>query len=79
MQCAVGATAPSISNTHSKALHDLKQLLVSALTLRYYDVIKPIKIQNDASSSGLGCVCMQDGKTIEYASRAVTPTERVSE
>ena len=56
------------TDTHSKALHDLKQLLVSAPTLGYYD----------ASSSGLGCVCMQDGRPIEYASRALTPTERDS-
>ena len=66
------------TDTHSKALHDLKQLLVSTPTLGYYDVTKPIKIQTDASSSGLGCVCMQDGKPIEYASRALTPTERDS-
>ena len=52
------------TDTHSKALHDLKQLLVSTPTLGYYDVTKPIKIQTDASSSGLGCVCMQDGKPI---------------
>ena len=77
--CLLKTPEFSWTDTHSKALYDLKQLLVSAPTgtLGYYDVMKPIKIQTDASSSGLGCVCMQDGKPIEKASRALTPDERI--
>ena len=63
---------------HGRALRQLKEMLISAPVLGYYDVSKPVIIQCDASSSGLGAVLLQEGKPIEYASRAMTPTERDS-
>ncbi len=60
---------------HGQALRKLKELLVTAPVLRYYDVKKPIIIQCDASSTGLGAVILQEGKPVEYASRAMTRTE----
>ena len=33
-------------------------------------------LQVDSSKSGLGAVLLQDGKSIEYASRALTPAEQ---
>ena len=33
-------------------------------------------MQVDSSKDGLGAALMQDGKPIEYASRALTPAER---
>jgi len=63
---------------HGQALRKLKDMLSTAPVLSYYDVRKPIKIQSDASSTGIGACIMQDGKPVEYASRAMTRTERES-
>ena len=46
--------------------------------LQYYDVLKPVLIQADASSFGIGAVIMQDDRVIEYASRSLTRIERDS-
>jgi len=61
---------------HGQALRQLKQLLVSAPVLRYYDVTKPVHIQADASSYGIGAAIFQEGKIVEYAS--LTRVERES-
>ena len=44
--------------------------------LVYFDETKPLMLQVDSSKSGLGAVLLQDGKPIEYASRALTPAEQ---
>lgn len=61
---------------HGKALRQLKEMLTTAPVLRYYDVNKPVKIQCDASSSGIGAVLLQEGQPIEYASRKMSSSER---
>ena len=61
---------------HGQALAKLKQLLVSAPVLRYYDVSKPVRIQCDASSFGIGAALFQDGQPVEFASRSLTRVER---
>jgi len=58
------------------ALRKLKEMLSTAPVLQYYDVSKPVIIQADASSTGLGACIMQDGRPVEYASKTMTPTER---
>jgi len=65
-------------DTHGAAWRKLKVLLTTAPVLQYYDVTKPVLIQADASSFGIGAVIMQDGKVIEYASRSLTRIERDS-
>lgn len=62
--------------THGTALRKLKDLLVSAPVLQYYDIDKDLVIQADASSYGLGGCLLSDDKPIEYASRSMTVTER---
>ena len=42
----------------------------------YFDEKKPLMLQVDSSKSGLGAVLLQDGKPMEYASRALTPAEQ---
>src|SRR5262249_486565 len=37
---------------------------------------KPYTVHSDASRNGLGCVWMQDGKVIAYASRQLRPHEQ---
>ena len=43
--------------------------------LTYYDVTKPVKLQVDASKSGLGAVLIQSNMPVAYASRSLTPAE----
>jgi ribonuclease HI len=47
----------------------LKVLLTTALVLAQPDIQKPFDVYYDALGSGLGCVLMQEGRVIAYASR----------
>ena len=60
------------------AFQKLKDLLALAPALRYYDVTLPVVIQCDASQSGLGADILQDGRVVEYCSRALFDTEKYS-
>ena len=51
------------------AFQKLKTLLTTAPVLTQLDITKPFDIYCDASGTGLGCVLMQEGKVIAYASR----------
>ena len=51
-------------------------MLVSKKCLAYYDVQKPIKIQVDASKSGIGAVLLQDDRLIAYTSKSLTATQQ---
>jgi hypothetical protein len=59
---------------HGNALRELKQMLATAPVLHFYDVKMPLTVQCDASSKGIGAGNLQNGKPIEYASRAITLT-----
>jgi hypothetical protein len=48
---------------------ELKRRLTSTLVLVMPDMEKPFSIYCDASGQGLGCVLMQDGRVVAYASR----------
>ncbi|WVZ93207.1 hypothetical protein U9M48_039205, partial [Paspalum notatum var. saurae] len=52
-----------------EAFQTLKKLLTSAPVLAQPDVTKPFDVYCDASGNGLGCVLMQEGRVIAYASR----------
>jgi hypothetical protein len=51
------------------AFHTLRKLLTTAPVLAQQDIEKPFDIFYDASKIGLGCVHMQEGRVIAYASR----------
>ncbi|WVZ94028.1 hypothetical protein U9M48_039971 [Paspalum notatum var. saurae] len=51
-----------------EAFGKLKKLLTSAPVLAQPDITKPFDVYCDASGSGLGCVLMQEGRVIAYAS-----------
>lgn len=61
---------------HEQSLSQLKQLLVSAPILKYFDSSKPIEIETDASKDGLGACLLQNGHPIAFASRSLTFTEQ---
>ena len=58
-----------------RALEQVKQIISQAPVLAFYDPEKDNLIQSDASLKGLGCVLMQDGRLVYYASRSLTDTE----
>lgn len=55
---------------------ELKRKVAEATTLNYFDENKPLSIQVDSSIDGIGAVLLQDGKPIEFASRALTDTQQ---
>lgn len=61
---------------HQTAFTKIKTMMTETPILQYYDVNKDVAIECDASDVGLGAVITQDGKPIEYASRALSDTER---
>jgi hypothetical protein len=63
------------SEACEKAFHTLRQHLTSALVLVQPDNSKPFEVFCDASGMGLGCVLMQEGRVIAYASRTLQPHE----
>jgi hypothetical protein len=57
------------SSKCNEAFEQLKVLLTIAPVLAQPDIEKPFDVYCDASDSGLGCVLMQEGQVIAYASR----------
>ena len=53
----------------------LRTLLTTAPVLAQPDIEKPFDVFCDASSTGLGCVLMQEGQVIAYASRQLRKHE----
>ena len=51
------------------SFEQLKGMLVEALVLTQPTSRKEYTLYSDASCIGLGCVLMQDGKVVAYASR----------
>jgi len=53
----------------------LRHLLTTAPVLAQPDIEKPFDVFCDASGTGLGCVLMQEGRVISYASRQLRKHE----
>ena len=62
--------------SHTYAVVHVKERIVSASVLAYYDVNKPVVIQCDASQSGLGAALLQEERPEAYSSRVMTQTEQ---
>ena len=58
-----------------EAFQALKHFLTSAPILTQLDIDRPFDVYCDASRTGLGCVLMQDGRVIAYASRQLKNQE----
>jgi hypothetical protein len=53
----------------NEAFEQLKVLLTTGPVLAQPDIQKPFDVYCDASGSGLGCVLIQEGRVVAYASR----------
>ena len=58
------------------AFRKIKEVATLEQSLAYYDVKKPIVLQCDARTQGLGTSLMQDGKPVAYVSRSLTKCEQ---
>nr|GFD23812.1 putative reverse transcriptase domain-containing protein [Tanacetum cinerariifolium] len=63
------------TDEYEESFEELKRRLVSALILTLPSGFSGFQIYSDASKKGLGCVLMQHGKVIAYASRQLKPYE----
>ncbi|KAA3484405.1 reverse transcriptase [Gossypium australe] len=64
------------SDKCQKSFDQLKSLLTEAPVLTQPESGKKFVIYSDASLNGLGCVLMQEGKVVAYASRQLKPHEK---
>ena len=60
---------------HQLAVEKIKEAISSANLLQYFDSTKPVTIQVDASSHGLGATLFQDKGPTEYRSKLRAETE----
>ena len=64
------------SENCQRSFEKLKAFLIEALVLTQPTCGKEYVIYSDASLNGLGCVLMQEGKVVAYASRQLKPHEK---
>ncbi|KAK3737630.1 hypothetical protein QZH41_006455 [Actinostola sp. cb2023] len=64
------------SSQHDKAFDEVKLLVTSHPVLKYYDVNEEVTLQCDASEKGLGATLLQNGQSVAFASRTLSPTEQ---
>ncbi|WVZ52881.1 hypothetical protein U9M48_003887 [Paspalum notatum var. saurae] len=58
-----------------EAFQSLKKSLTTAPVVAQPDITKPFDVYCDASGNGLGCVLMQEGRVVAYASRQLRKHE----
>ena len=59
-----------------RAFTKVKEMVIEAPILSYYNPTHQLEVQCDASQKGLGAALLQQGKPIAYISRALTLTEQ---
>ena len=64
------------SQSQNDAFQKIKSALAQSPVLQFINVHKPVTIQCDASSCGIGACLMQDGHPIAFASRSLTAAEQ---
>ena len=64
------------SENCERAFQNVKKRLSEAPILAYVDTDKEVVLQVDSSKNGAGAVLLQDGKPVEFASRALKSSER---
>ena len=61
---------------HDEAFHLIKKEITAAPILAYYNPNKPMILQMDASSKGLGACLLQNEKPVYFASKALTEMQK---
>ena len=61
---------------HTEAFQLLKREISTAPILQYYDPKKPVVLQTDACTKGLGAVLLQDGHPVYFASKSLTAAQQ---
>ena len=64
------------SNDCERSFQELKNRLVTTPFFTIHSGLEGFVVYSDASHQGLGCVLMQHGKVVAYASRQLKPYER---
>lgn len=64
------------TDAHEGEFTNLLNIVTSEQTLAIYDPGKPVIVQTDASKDGLGCVLIQDGRPVSFASRTLSRSEQ---
>lgn len=64
------------NDKHECEFRELVNIITSDPVPVIYDKAKPVTIQADASKDGLGCVLLQEGKPVAYASRTLCSSEQ---
>ena len=60
----------------AESFDETKALISTAPLLKYFYPAETVEVQDDASCQGLGACLMQGDQSIQYASRALTETEK---
>lgn len=66
----------SWTDKHEMEMRNLLNIITSDPVLVVYDPKKPVTVQTDASKDGLGCVLIQEGHPVAYASRTLSKSEQ---
>ena len=61
---------------HTEAFTSIKQELIQAPVLKYYDPKKPTVLQTDASTKGLGACLLQCEHPVYFGSKALTDSQK---
>ena len=61
---------------HIQAFNSIKQEIIKAPILKYYDSKKPTVLQMDASIKGLGACLLQCGHPVYFGSKALTDSQK---
>ena len=61
---------------HTEAFTSIKQEIIQALVLKYYDPKKPTVLQTDASAKGLGACLLQCKHPVYFGSKALTDSQK---
>ena len=61
---------------HTEAFTSIKQEIIHAPVLKYYDPKKPMVLQTDASIKGLGACLLQCGHPVYFGSKALTDSQK---
>lgn len=64
------------TDAHEEEFQNLITIITSDPVLAIYDKEKPVVVQTDASKDGLGCVLLQEGHPVAYASRTLSKSEQ---